>query len=207
MEENKLNYDEITELMGKISKSMELSRKKQSDIDKKNEKLYKQTKILVVEDGKEEIEKLKQDKEEFDEMTVNSLAYSKEQVLIIKDELEQEFQQKLLDTMKKQKEIEGKLKSMLSRDLSDEKRAQVQESADKSANKLKEDMQAFQKQYFEKKAKLEEFDRGIESYALELGAEDRLKGISLSSIKKAREEASNLDKKDPIKVPVAKPKE
>ena len=83
MEENKLNYDEITELMGKISESMKLSRKKQSDIDKKNEKLYKQTKILVVEDGKEEIEKLKQDKEEFDEMTVNSLVYSKEQVLII----------------------------------------------------------------------------------------------------------------------------
>ena len=103
MGEDKLSYEELSELMDKISNAMKLSDKKQKTMDSKDEKLHKQTKVMVVEEGKQELEELKQEKEEFDEMTVNSLVYSKEQVLLLKEESEQQFQKMLLETMSKQK--------------------------------------------------------------------------------------------------------
>ena len=153
MEENKLSYEELSKLMDKISDAMKLSDKKQKAMDSKEEKLHKQTKVMLVEEGKQELENLKKEKEEFDEMTVNSLVYSKEQVLLIKEESEKQYQEKLLETMHKQKEIQTKLYSMKRRELSPEKLQQVEKSAQEADQKVKDDMKKFQTEHFKKMAK------------------------------------------------------
>ena len=181
MEEEKLNYDQLKEFMDKVKEAMKLSDKKQKEIDTKNQKLYKQTKLLAVDEEKQEIEQLKMNKQEFDEMTVNSLIYSKKQILMLKEELEKKYQDMLLTSIKKQEEVDKKLKSMESKEVSDEILAQLEKSAQNAKNKIKKEVLDYKAKHLTESSTLDEYEKNITEYALKLGVEDKLANVTISA--------------------------
>ena len=72
MEKINLREENLKDLMEKIDEAMRITREKQTKIDEKQQELREETRIIVVEEGKVELEGLKQEKAEFDEMTFNS---------------------------------------------------------------------------------------------------------------------------------------
>ena len=177
----KMSYEEILDLMGKIYEAMDISRNKQVQIDDKDNKLHEETRILMVEEGKKEIESLKQQKEEFDEMTVNSLVTAKKQILTIREESERQYQEMLIKTLEKQHEIERKLQSMRAGELSDEKLKWAENSAEKARENVNAEMKEFQEKYFEQRVNLDQYEKDINEFAFDIGMEDRLEAIEIST--------------------------
>ena len=79
--EEKEKFADIKESMEKIQEAMWISNEKKANIEEKEEKLHEETKIVVVEEQKEEIAKLKKEQVEYDEMTVNALINTKSDIL------------------------------------------------------------------------------------------------------------------------------
>ena len=177
----KMSYEEILDLMGKIYEAMDISRNKQVQIDDKDNKLHEETRVLMVEEGKKEIESLKQQKEEFDEMTVNSLVTAKKQILTIREETERQYQEMLIKTLEKQHEIERKLQSMRAGELSDEKLKWAENSAEKARENVNTEMKEFQEKYFEQRVNLDQYEKDINEFAFDIGMEDRLEAIEIST--------------------------
>ena len=110
MDEKKL--EALKTLMEKIHETMRISKEKQALIEEKEKKLYEETRIMMVEKGKAELEDLKKDKKEFDEMTIPALISAKKQILQIKKEIEKEYIQYQLDGQKLEREKEEKIKEI-----------------------------------------------------------------------------------------------
>ncbi len=172
---NKENNESLSKYMEKIVEAMKQSKEKQDTIDYKTNQLREENRFVLVEDGKKEVSRLKQEKEEFDKMTIKALIYARKQVLLNKKNVEKEYQEMAEKVLKSQKEIEAKLRAFLSREITDEKREIVKESAKKSEMKLKEHMDKFQHLLMLKRAKLDEYEKNIEAFALQLGVEDKIK--------------------------------
>ena len=174
MEENKLREENLTELMTKIEEAMNMTRDKQADIDEKQKALREETRIIVVEEGKVEIEDLKKAKAEFDEMTFNAFVNASREIKEIREESEKEYQDKLISTLERKKDIEEKLISMKKRDLTPEKLEMVEQTAKKALENASNEMEEFQNVHFERRKKLDDWEKQISSWALELGFEDKL---------------------------------
>ena len=200
----KMSYEEILDLMGKIYEAMDISRNKQVQIDDKDNKLHEETRILMVEEGKKEIESLKQQKEEFDEMTVNSLVTAKKQILTIREESERQYQEMLIKTLEKQHEIERKLQSMRAGELSDEKLKWAENSAEKARENVNAEMKEFQEKYFEQRVNLDQYEKDINEFAFDIGMEDRLEAIEISTPSRPTPTPSALPKSRIVKIELGK---
>ncbi len=156
-------FDEIIALMEKIFEADEMSIQKQDEINSERASLREETRIVVVDEMKERIVQSVKDKNEFDEMTRAALENARNQVRFLQQKIELEYNAKLVEFLEKQKDIQRKLDSMRARGIESEKLAMAEASADKVLEKLKNDMDNYQKQHFERRAKLDEFAKYIEN--------------------------------------------
>ena len=156
-------FDEIIALMEKIFEADEMSIQKQDEINSERASLREETRIVVVDEMKERIVQSVKDKNEFDEMTRAALENARNQVRFLQQKIELEYNAKLVEFLEKQKDIQRKLDSMRARGLESEKLAMAEAAADKFLEKLKNDMDNYQKEHFERRAKLDEFAKYIEN--------------------------------------------
>lgn len=173
MEENnnKNNMSELVKLMHKTEKAMEMTREKGLLIEIMEEDLMNETRPMMVEKRKTEIHKNKQEKSEFDQMTVDALRRAKTEVLKIREQSEKEYQDKLLETIEKRKAIENKLNSMKQKGLPEEKLSMAKNSAEKALTKVNDEMKKYQDNHFVKRAKLDEFESQINKFGIELNVD------------------------------------
>ncbi len=156
-------FDEIIALMEKIFEADEMSIQKQDEINSERASLREETRIVVVDEMKERIVQSVKDKNEFDEMTRAALENARNQVRFLQQKIELEYNAKLVEFLEKQKDIQRKLDSMRARGLESEKLAMAEATADKVLEKLKNDIDNYQKEHFERRAKLDEFAKYIEN--------------------------------------------
>ena len=201
MEENK-KLEDLSELMQKINESMKITRDKKTQLEQKEVNLYSETSPMMVEKGKEDIENLKKEKSEFDEMTQNAMVKAKKDILALKKESEKAYQEALMEGMKKQKEMEEKLNSLMGNDLSEDKMKMVKEGYEKAKDKLEASMEEMKEQHFKQEEMLEGYEEDINLYALELGISDVLDKVELENSEQENNEhetgktAENKDQSD-----------
>ncbi len=210
MEENKLNYEGLSELMNKIDEAMRMSNQKLADINKKNEELLEETRTLIVEKGQEEIKQMELNKQEFDEMTVNSLVFAMQQLYEIRESSEKEYQEMLMQTAQRNRKIDEILKSkkieFASNYISEEELSRVETNAEKAKQKLNAEMQEFEKEHFEKIAKLNEWEESIKNYAIDLNVENKIAEVA-KSVEQSEEEQSEVKKSEQDKPEQDKPEQ
>ena len=195
--EERNSMNEIVKLMHQIGRAMEMSRDKQANINKINDNLMEETRPMMVEKMKEEVKLSEQDKTEYDDMTKNSLVNAKKDILKLKEGTEKEYQEKLIETATKHRELEAKLKriedklaSERAKGLSDDKMQEVERAAQKAIdetnnemNNINNEMKDFQNKHFTKRSKLVEFENSLQGYAMELGFESELANVKLEEAK------------------------
>ena len=183
MEEKNNDMNEIVKLMHKTGKAMEMTRQKQASIDTLKSDIMEETRPMMVEKMKEDIKQGETGKKEFDEMTKNAMIEAKTNILKIREASEKEYQARLMETMQKQKRIEQKLASIKSKELPKEKLEMTETAAKNALNKVKDEMKDFQTKHFTKRAKLDEFEKNINSWAIELGVEKEIANVKLEEEK------------------------
>ena len=185
MEENKNKYEELKEYMKKIKESMDLSKLKQDGIDKLTQKLYKETRIMMVEKEKEEIKIKEDEKKEFDEMTTQALLNAKKDVLVLKQNMEKDYIQKLLERQQQEKDIQDKFTRMMQRDLTElteEKLKRLNQSRDKALEELKIKKENLQKEYREKVENVNRWEKDIETYAIKLNVLEKVEKVRINVV-------------------------
>ena len=187
--------EELDDLMEKIDESMTMTRKQQKDLDKMEKAMMNESKPMKLESRKAEFEAKGQYKTEFDEMTKNALINAQKNIIVLREQTENAYQEMLMETVRKQNSIKDKLKSMKERDLTSEKLELVEESARKALEKTNEEMFEFQKQHFEQRATLNNYEDSIKKYALELGVEKELNEINPKQVIEEFNEAKNKAEK------------
>ena len=204
---NKTKVEELEELLEKISIEMGRTRERQTSIDNMTEELYNETRPMMVEKRKEEIESAKNDKAEFDEMTKNALINAKKFILQIREESEKAYQDKLLETLRRKQDIERKLSSMLvsmaEKRLPSEKLERAKEVASEAMEKVDASMHEFQEKHFELREKLKGYEKTIREYAVELGVEQEIDAVTLEDVKvEYKSEKTPVEgKKEQVKAP------
>lgn len=189
--------EELDDLMEKIDESMTMTRKQQKDLDKMEKAMMNESKPMKLESRKAEFTEKGQYKTEFDEMTKNALINAQKNIIVLREQTEKAYQDMLMETVRKQKVIQDKLKSMKERDLTSEKLELVEESARKALENTNKDMFEYQKKHFEQRATLNNYEDNIKKYALELGVEKELNEINpkqvIEEFKNANKEGEKLE--------------
>ena len=187
MEEKNNNMSELVKLMHKTGRAMEMTREKQSSIDTLKSDIMEEVRPMMVEKMKEDIKLSENGKKEFDEMTKNAMIEAKTNILQIRETSEKEYQDKLIQFAQKTKRIEEKLASMKNKELPIEKMEMAEKAAKNALDKEKDEMKKFQDNHFIKRAKLDEFDRNISDWAIELGVKDEIDNVKLETEPKTTE--------------------
>ena len=187
MEEKNNNMSELVKLMHKTGRAMEMTREKQSSIDTLKSDIMEEVRPMMVEKMKEDIKLSENGKKEFDEMTKNAMIEAKTNILQIRETSEKEYQDKLTQFAQKTKRIEEKLASMKNKELPIEKMEMAEKAAKNALDKEKDEMKKFQDNHFIKRAKLDEFDRNISDWAIELGVKDEIDNVKLETEPKTTE--------------------
>ena len=196
--------DELTQLMLKVDQSMAMTREKQTMINNMKSNLMEETRPMYIEQSKIKIEEKENEKAEFDEMTTNGLIQAKTQIKKIREESEQEYQNKLLETLEKKKQIEKKLELMEKKGLTEEKITMAKFSAEKALAKVNEEIKTYQEKHFDLRKKLNEMESDIDNYALELGVDIEPLENEKEPEEKKMEEKKPEEKKPEVKKPEEK---
>lgn len=205
MDRNKI--DELTQLMLKLDQSMAMTREKQTMINNMKSNLMEETRPMYIEQNKIKIEEKENEKAEFDEMTTNGLIQAKAQIKRMREESEQEYQNKLLETLEKKKQIEKKLELIEEKGLTEEKLTMAKSSAEKALAKLNEEIKTYQEKHFNLRKKLNEMESDIDNYALELGVDIEPLENEKEPEEKKPEEKKPEEKKPEVKKPEEKKSE
>ena len=201
MDRNKI--DELTQLMLKLDQSIAMTREKQTMINNMKSNLMEETRPMYIEQSKIKIEEKENEKTEFDEMTTNGLIQAKTQIKRMREESEQEYQNKLLETLEKKKQIEKKLELIEEKGLTEEKLTMAKSSAEKALAKVNEEIKTYQEKHFDLRKKLNEMESDIDNYALELGVDIE----PLENEKEPEEKKPEVKKLEEKKPEVKKPEE
>ena len=196
--------DELTQLMLKVDQSMAMTREKQTMINNMKSNLMEETRPMYIEQSKIKIEEKENEKAEFDEMTTNGLIQAKTQIKKIREESEQEYQNKLLETLEKKKQIEKKLELMEKKGLTEEKITMAKFSAEKALAKVNEEIKTYQEKHFDLRKKLNEMESDFDNYALELGVDIEPLENEKEPEEKKMEEKKPEEKKPEVKKPEEK---
>ena len=171
---------ELTVLISKTDKAMEMTRNTQLEIDDMKDVLMEEVRPMMVEKRKEEIAQKESRKSEFDEMTKEAILRAKAEILQIREQAEKEYQDKLIENVEKQKRIADKLKSIEIKEQDEEKISMARNSAEKALANVKEEMKNHEKRYLTViRPKLAEFETKIGDYAIELGIEEEFNKVGL----------------------------
>ena len=181
MEENKRRYDELSEYMKKIQESMQISNQRKEELDKLQQELNEETRIMMVDKEKEQIESKKLEKAEFDEMTVNAMVNAKKDILELKQDIEKEYIDKLLQMQSEEKEIESKFNRMQQRGLDKEKMDWAIQSRDKAITDLQNEKQKYQAEHENQMKNLQDWEMDIEKYAIELDVLDKIDNVRITA--------------------------
>jgi len=100
-----MRYKRFQYLMDKILEAEKMSAEKQAVIDGKKADLREETRIIVVEEGKEEIARLEAERSEFDVMTQNAIARARTELEGLRTQIEEEYNAKLLKIMEGRSKI------------------------------------------------------------------------------------------------------
>ena len=180
MEENKSKYEGLKEYMKKIQESMKLSDSKQNEIDELTKKLYEETRIMMVEKEKEEIKTKEAEKTEFDEMTTQALLNAKKDVLTLKQSMEKDYIQKLLETQQQEKAIHERFAKMIQRDPTEEMLNRLKQSRDKALETLKVKKETLQKEHENQVKNINSWEKDIEKYAIKLEVLDKVEKVRVN---------------------------
>ena len=201
MEENLKMYEYFENLAKKIDESMKISNERAEKINAKKLEMHDETRPVSVDDMKKEVEDLEQKKEEFDGMTKNAIIEAKKIQLVIRKESEKKYQEALVETMQKQNEIQEKLNKMRSRYSSQEENdieglKMAESVAESTIEKVKDSMNAIQKEHFEIMAKLDENETKLNKYAVELNMGNELAEVQISDedVERVKAESKEFEK-------------
>ena len=201
MEENLKMYEYFDDLAKKVDESMKISNERAEKINAKKLEMHDETRPVSIDDMNKELEELEQDKEEFDGMTKDAIINAKKIQLVIRKESEKKYQEALVETMQKQNEIQEKLNKMRSRYSSQEENdieslKMAESVAESTMDKVKESMNAIQKEHFEMMAKLDEKEKKLNKYAIELNMENELNEVQISDedIERVKAESEEFEK-------------
>lgn len=100
-----MRYKRFQYMMNKILEAEKMSAEKQAIIDDKKVALREETRIIVVEEGKAEIARLEAEKVEFDKMTENAIVRLRDEVEGLRQQIEEEYNAKLLKIMEGRSKI------------------------------------------------------------------------------------------------------
>ena len=100
-----MRYKRFQYMMNKILEAEKMSAEKQAIIDGKKVALREETRIIVVEEGKAEIVRLEAEKVEFDKMTENAIVRLRDEVEGLRQQIEEEYNAKLLKIMEGRSKI------------------------------------------------------------------------------------------------------
>ncbi len=196
-----ISYEELVDLMKKIDEAMAMSRNQQKNLDKMEKAMMNESKPMKLENRKTEFTEKGQYKTEFDEMTKNALINAQKNVVALREKTEKAYQSMLMETVRKQKAIQEKLKSMKARDLTPEKLEHAEESARKALENTNKEMFEFQKKHFEQRETLNNYEDSIKKYALELGVEKELNEINpkqvIEEFNEAKRKPENPEPENP----------
>ena len=166
--------------MKKIQESMKLSDSKQNEIDELTKKLYEETRIMMVEKEKEEIKTKEAEKTEFDEMTTQALLNAKKDVLTLKQSMEKDYIQKLLETQQQEKAIHERFAKMIQRDPTEEMLNRLKQSRDKALETLKVKKETLQKEHENQVKNINSWEKDIEKYAIKLEVLDKVEKVRVN---------------------------
>ena len=171
MEENKLSFNELEDLIPKIEEAMNLSKEKQKNIDEKRKELREETRPIVVEEGKEEIAKLEEEKKEFDDMTKPSLNRVKISIDALKGEDNKDFNMKLLNIFEKRQEANRKFDKIKQRAETKEDLEKYRTAYENALSKIKEEEKDYIAYHEDMVNKLNKWDSYVVDTMLDLGME------------------------------------
>ncbi len=193
MEENKGDFQKLEEYMNKIKESMKLSNSKKAEIEQLNKKLYEETRIMMVDQEKAELENKKSEKKEFDEMTTQALINAQKDIIALREKLEKDYTKMLLDMQKQEKEVEEKFVKMMQREPTDEKVNWINQSKEKALEALRTKRENSQKEHNEKMVDIKNWENEIQSYAIELNVLDKIDNVRTSSKTEQKKEDSTQE--------------
>ena len=189
--EEKITYKGYNELHSKIKKEMTKSKQREKEIKKLEEELEEEIRPIKVEKGKVLIETKKAEKEELDEITRNAIRNAKKQILILKKEEQDNYEQKLLEFMKRKDELEAKKKSFIQTNIENidsDKLRKIEESTQRGIEKIQEEKEMFIKEHETFLKNIGKKENEIAKFAMTMGISAEIGGMSLEEINQAEEE-------------------
>ena len=146
--EEAVGKTELDDLMEKIYTSIDMSNEKQDRINNKEEELKNEVRPVMIEEGKEELKELVEDKKEFDEMTKNAMIQAKLDIIEAREELQKYYVENTSKLLKKQEIVEKRLKdAKIARNLSDEKLIHAEIIANKTIEDIQNELKDTEKYY------------------------------------------------------------
>lgn len=188
------NMRDIVKLMNKTKTAIEIVREKQSTINILEGIIENETRPLIAEKMKLDMEKAKEDKKDFDEMTTNSIINAKLTIQKLRNELEEEYKNKLLEKIDKQRKLEEKVNAMKMHETSSDRLLHIDEMAKKSAEKIEEETNEYSKKHFVKINKLNEFDQNLKDWSVELNVVEAFNNAKLQNEEETIKEDDSVDK-------------
>ena len=186
------NMRDIVKLMNKTKTAIEIVREKQSTINILEGIIENETRPLIAEKMKQDMEKAREDKKDFDEMTTNSIINAKLTIQKLRNELEEEYKNKLLEKIEKQRKLEEKVNAMKMHETSSDRLLHIDEMAKKSAEKIEEETNEYSKRHFVKINKLNEFDQNLKDWSVELNV------VEVFNNAKLQNEEEPIKEDDPV---------
>lgn len=184
--EGKVTYTRLKSMYKKIQKSMNMSNKKQKNIQKLEKKLYEEIRPAMVDVHKQEISIKKNEKEEFDEMTKAAVIDAKKQILILKENEEKKFQKSLLAVVGKKNDA---------RDTINVEQGLVQTEEEK-LEEMKTKMDLLRNDHEIFVDELKAIEDYINRLALEFGIYDEINRITIEEAKETEKEAIQKAKEE-----------
>ena len=161
MEENKLSFNELEDLMPKIKEAMEQSKQKEEEIKNSEISLKEETRLGYYEEGKNKIEEMKAQKDEFDDMTKPHLNRAKLSVDKLKEEAIKDNNDKILLIYNKKQEAKRKHDSMVSKASSPEAVDKIDVAYNKALEKIAKEEEIYKAFNEDSMNKLNEWDTYI----------------------------------------------
>lgn len=188
------NMRDIVKLMNKIKTAIEMMHEKQLTISSLEKTRENETRPLIIEKMKQDIEKAKKDKKEFDKITTDYIINAKLTIQKLRDELEKEYKNILLEKIEKERKLEEKVNAMKMRETSSDRLLHIEEIAKKSEEKIKEETDEYSKKHFVKINKLNEFDQNLKDWSIELNVVDIFNNAELNNKEDITDEKNEIKK-------------
>ena len=161
--EEELNFEKT---MNKIKEAMNMQAKFEKEIKDKEDELDIEISPRTVKKGEEDLKIKKEDLEEFKEMTKQAILRTRQAKLEKREKAEKEYQDKLIETSNKQKNVAKQVEKMKARGLSPEKLVMLENSSKKIMDKVNSEMKDFQKNHLEERALLDNYEKKLAKYEL-----------------------------------------